>query len=977
MSIFDLNAYEVVLTEDLPDLKSKGYLLKHKKSGARVLLMENDDENKVFTIGFRTPPSDSTGVPHIMEHSVLCGSRDFPVKEPFVELVKGSLNTFLNAMTYPDKTVYPVASCNDKDFQNLMHVYMDAVFYPNIYQHDEIFRQEGWSYKLDEPDGKLEYNGVVYNEMKGAFSSPEGVLDRVILNSLFPDTSYAYESGGDPEEIPNLTYEQFLDFHRKYYHPSNSYIYLYGDMDMEEKLKWLDENYLCEFDAAEVDSEICFQKPFDKMIEVEKTYSISSEETEEENTYLSYNKVIATSLDEKLYQAFQILDYALLSAPGAPLKKALMDAGIGKDIMGSYDNGIYQPIFSIIAKNAEPQQKEQFVQVIEDTLRKIVEDGIDRKALEAGINYHEFRFREADFGNYPKGLMYGLDLFDSWLYDEKKPFIHMQAIPTFAFLKEQIGTRYFEDLIQKWILDNPHGSMVIVKPERGRTARMDRELDEKLQTYKAGLSPDEVEKLARDTAELIVYQESEDAREDMEKIPVLGREDISREIAPICNEERVCGGIPMVYHNVETNGIGYVTLLFDLSGVPEEKLPYVGMLQAVLGIIDTTHYEYGELFNEINVHTGGIGTSLELYPDVTKVKEKEFRATFEMKGKALYPKMDVLFKMMREILTESKLEDEKRLKEILSMLKSRLQMSFLSSGHTTAALRALSYSSPLSKFKDDTDGIGYYEAVKEIEEHFEEKKEELIANLKELAARIFRADNLMISYTAAPEGLDAVEKEMETFKNGLFERTDGDEQENRCILHCVKRNEGFKTSSKVQYVARTGNFIDGGAAYSGALHILKVILSYDYLWQNIRVKGGAYGCMCNFNRIGEGYLISYRDPNLEKTIDVYEKVTEYLRNFEADDRDMNKYIIGTISNIDRPMNPSAKGTRSMNLYMNHVTEEMIRKEREEILNAGQEEIRALADVVAAMLAADQLCVIGSEEKIEEQKALFGEVRTLF
>lgn len=977
MSIFDLNAYEVVLTEDLPDLKSKGYLLKHKKSGARVLLMENDDENKVFTIGFRTPPSDSTGVPHIMEHSVLCGSRDFPVKDPFVELVKGSLNTFLNAMTYPDKTVYPVASCNDKDFQNLMHVYMDAVFYPNIYQHDEIFRQEGWSYKLDEPDGKLEYNGVVYNEMKGAFSSPEGVLDRVILNSLFPDTSYAYESGGDPEEIPNLTYEQFLDFHRKYYHPSNSYIYLYGDMDMEEKLKWLDENYLCEFDAAEVDSEICFQKPFDKMIEVEKTYSISSEETEEENTYLSYNKVIATSLDEKLYQAFQILDYALLSAPGAPLKKALMDAGIGKDIMGSYDNGIYQPIFSIIAKNAEPQQKEQFVQVIEDTLRKIVEDGIDRKALEAGINYHEFRFREADFGNYPKGLMYGLDLFDSWLYDEKKPFIHMQAIPTFAFLKEQIGTRYFEDLIQKWILDNPHGSMVIVKPERGRTARMDRELDEKLQTYKAGLSPDEVEKLARDTAELIVYQESEDAREDMEKIPVLGREDISREIAPICNEERVCGGIPMVYHNVETNGIGYVTLLFDLSGVPEEKLPYVGMLQAVLGIIDTTHYEYGELFNEINVHTGGIGTSLELYPDVTKVKEKEFRATFEMKGKALYSKMDVLFKMMREILTESKLEDEKRLKEILSMLKSRLQMSFLSSGHTTAALRALSYSSPLSKFKDDTDGIGYYEAVKEIEEHFEEKKEELIANLKELAARIFRADNLMISYTAAPEGLDAVEKEMETFKNGLFERTDGDEQENCCILHCVKRNEGFKTSSKVQYVARTGNFIDGGAAYSGALHILKVILSYDYLWQNIRVKGGAYGCMCNFNRIGEGYLISYRDPNLEKTIDVYEKVTEYLRNFEADDRDMNKYIIGTISNIDRPMNPSAKGTRSMNLYMNHVTEEMIRKEREEILNAGQEEIRALADVVAAMLAADQLCVIGSEEKIEEQKALFGEVRTLF
>ena len=994
MSIFNLNAYEVILTEDLSDLKSKGYLLKHKKSGARILLMENDDENKVFSVAFRTPTADSTGVPHIMEHSVLCGSRDFPVKDPFVELVKGSLNTFLNAMTYPDKTVYPVASCNDKDFQNLMHVYMDAVFYPNIYKHEEIFRQEGWSYKLDDVDGKLEYNGVVYNEMKGAFSSPEGVLDRVILNSLFPDTTYANESGGDPEVIPELTYEQFLNFHRTYYHPSNSYIYLYGDMDMEEKLDWLDQAYLSAFDVNEVDSEIHFQKPFDQMIELERTYSISSEESEEENTYLSYNKVIATSLDEKLYQAFQILDYALLSAPGAPLKKALVDAGIGKDIMGSYDNGIYQPVFSVIAKNAEESQKGAFIETIENTLREIVKNGMDTKALEAGINYHEFRFREADFGSYPKGLMYGLEMFDSWLYDEEKPFIHMQAIPTFEFLKTQVGTGYFEKLIQTWILDNTHGSIVVVKPERGRTARMDKELDEKLQAYKNSLTREEQEKLVTDTKELIEYQESEDALEDREKIPVLKREDISKEIAPIYNEEKMCGDVLMVHHNVETNGIGYATLMFDLSGVPEEKLPYVGILQSVLGIIDTTNYGYGELFNEINVHTGGIGTSLELYPDVTKVEEKAFRATFEIKGKALYPKMDVLFAMMREILMESKLEDEKRLKEILAMLKSRLQMSFQSSGHTTAALRAQSYASPLSKFKDDTDGIGYYEKIKEIEEHFDEKKAELIASLKELAGQIFRGDNMMVSYTSAEEGLQVVETEIKKIR-GLLNDSPADENrdpnpaedngtiessangETRCILHCMKRNEGFKTSSKVQYVARAGNFIDGGAKYSGALHILKVILSYDYLWQNIRVKGGAYGCMCNFNRIGEGYLISYRDPNLKKTIEVYEGVVDYLKNFTVNARDMDKYIIGTMSNLDRPMNPNAKGMRSMNLYMNHVTEEMIYQERQEVLTAEQEDIRALAEVAEAMLKAEQLCVIGSEEKIEEQKDLFLEVKTLF
>ena len=714
MSIYDLNAYEVLQTEDLSDLKSKGTLLKHKKSGARVLLMENDDENKVFTIGFRTPPSDSTGVPHIMEHSVLCGSKEFPVKDPFVELVKGSLNTFLNAMTYPDKTVYPVASCNDKDFQNLMHVYMDAVFYPNIYQNDKTFRQEGWSYKLDNPDGELTISGVVYNEMKGAFSSPEGVLDRVVLNSLFPDNTYSVESGGDPEVIPELTYEQFLDFHRKYYHPSNSYIYLYGDMNMEEKLRWLDEKYLSDFENEPVDSEIHLQKPFTEMKEVVQEYSIASEESEEDNTYLSYNKVIGTTLDEKLYLAFEILDYALLSAPGAPLKKALLDAGVGKDISGSYDNGVYQPIFSVISKNANVEQKEEFVRVIEDTLKDIVKNGINKKALRAGINYHEFRFREADFGNYPRGLMYGLQLFDSWLYDETKPFIHMQAIPTFEFLKEQVETGYFEELIQKYLLDNTHGSIVIIKPERGRTARMDKELADKLQAYKDSLSKEEIDALVKATKELEEYQEEESAPEDLAKIPVLGREDISREIAPIYNKELETSGVKLVHHEVETNGIGYTALLFDLSGIPEEKLPYISILQSVLGIINTKNYEYSELFNEINVHTGGIGTSLELYTDVTKVKEKEFRATFEIKGKALYPKMDVLFSMMREILMESDLGDEKRLKEILAMLKSRLQMSFLSSGHTTAALRSLSYTSPMAKFKDDTDGIGYYEVVKEL-----------------------------------------------------------------------------------------------------------------------------------------------------------------------------------------------------------------------------------------------------------------------
>ena len=969
-----LQAYELIQEKELNGIKAKGTLLRHKKSGARIVLIENDDDNKVFSIAFRTPPEDSTGLPHILEHSVLCGSKEFPAKDPFVELVKGSLNTFLNAMTYPDKTVYPIASCNDQDFQNLMHVYMDAVFYPNIYESDKTFRQEGWSYELEDPDGELKYNGVVYNEMKGAFSSPDGVLDRMILNSLFPDTSYSNESGGDPDAIPSLTYEDFLNFHRKYYHPSNSYIYLYGDMDMEEKLQWLDEKYLSKFEKAEIDSEIRLQKPFDEPVEWKRYYSISGTESEEMNTYLSYNKVIGTSLDEKLYLAFSILDYALLSAPGAPLKKALTDAGIGHDIVGSYDNGIYQPTFSVIAKNAEESQKEEFVRVIETTLEKIVKEGIDPDALTAGINYHEFRYREADFGNYPKGLMYGLQMSDSWLYDEESPFIHIEALDTFAFLKEQVGTSYYEELIQKYLLDNTHASIVIICPKKGLTAEAEQKLHQKLQDYKAGLSKEEVEKLVQDTKDLRAYQEEPTPPEILEKIPVLKVSDISEDIAPIYNEEQKAGDIPCICHPINTNGIGYLTLIFDLRTLSEEEIPYAGLLQAVLGIIDTEHYEYGKLFNEINRRTGGIETSLEMYTDVTKVKEKEFRPTFEIKTKAMYDQLPFALSMMEEILMRSVLTDEKRIKEILDMLKSRFQMKFLSAGHSSAVLRAMSYSSPLARFKDMTNGIEYYETVSRITEHFEEEKERLMEMLQRISRKVFRKDRMIVSYTGEAQSQEAVLQEIKKFSECLHTE---EVEESSFQLTCVKKNEGFQTSSKVQYVAMAGNFIDAGAQYHGALQILKVIMGYEYLWQNIRVKGGAYGCMSSFNKLGEGYFVSYRDPHLKNTLEIYKGVTEYLRNFDVSDRDMTKFIIGTISNMDQPMTPAIKGDRSMNLYMNHVTEEMIRKERLEVLHATQQDIRNLADIVEKVLQADQICVIGNEDKIEQEKEIFTEVKALF
>ncbi len=479
MNLEACKAYEIKELRDIPDLNSKGALLMHKKSGAKVVVLKNDDPNKVFYIGFRTTPDNSTGVAHIMEHTVLCGSRKFPVKDPFVELVKGSLNTFLNAMTYPDKTVYPVASCNDTDFKNLMDVYLDAVFYPNIFKEKKIFMQEGWHYELDQPDGELKINGVVYNEMKGAFSSPDDVLDRAVLNTLFPDNTYAFESGGDPDDIPKLTYEEYLQFHKKYYHPSNSYLYLYGDMDMEERLNWLDEHYLSDFDYQEVDSEINEQKPFTKPVDIIQEYSITTDESERDNTYLSYNAVVGNVLDKEKYIAFQILDYALCTAPGAPLKQALTDKGIGTEIYSVYDNGIYQPYFSIVAKNANIEQKEEFIETIEQELKRLKKEGISKKALKAGLNYFEFKYREADFGSYPKGLMYGLQMFDSWLYDVNSPFMHVEANETFALLKKRIDTDYFERLIGTYLLDNPHKSYVCVVPKPGLNVEKEKKLSEK------------------------------------------------------------------------------------------------------------------------------------------------------------------------------------------------------------------------------------------------------------------------------------------------------------------------------------------------------------------------------------------------------------------------------------------------------------------------------------------------------------------
>ena len=973
MRVEELQAYELIEKRSIAELASTGYYLKHKKTGARVCLLSNEDKNKVFYIGFRTPAPDDTGVPHIMEHSVLCGSREFPVKDPFVELAKGSLNTFLNAMTYPDKTVYPVASCNDKDFQNLIHVYMDAVFYPNIYEKEEIFRQEGWHYEMDSEDGELTLNGVVYNEMKGAFSSPESVLERVILSSLYPDTTYANESGGDPEAIPELSYSEFLDFHSRYYHPSNSYIFLYGDCDMAEKLSWLDENYLSKYDYLPIDSEVRTQAPFEKMAEVVRDYSISAEESEEDNTYLSWNKSVGDTLDEKLYLGMQVLEYVLLSMPGAPLKQALLDAGIGRDIMSSYDNGVKQPIFSIIAKNANESQKAAFVETIEATLARLVSEGLDEKAIRAGINYFEFRYREADFGNYPAGLMYGLQAFDSWLYKEDSAFLHLEALDTFAFLKEQAANGYFEGLIVKYLLENPHGSLVVIRPKRGLTAEQDEALKKKLAAYKESLTAEERKRIVDFTKHLKEYQSEPSPQEDLEKIPLLERGDIGKEALPFQNEELPAGGIKMVFHDLFTNGIGYVNLIFRANEIPEDLIPYLGLLKAVLGKVDTENYSYGEFAKELNLHTGGIYCSVGSYDQVRN--PDEYTAVFEVHSKALYEEQQTAFSMMREMLMTSKMDDPKRLREIVAETKSRLQMAFQTSGHSMAALRAMSYFSESACFSDMTGGVDFYHFIEKLDAEFEERQAEAAEKLSRLAQDLFRPENLIVSCTAEKKSLELLVEQTEKLAAELY-RDEADPAA-AWSFRPERKNEGLKTSAKIQYVARSGSFVKAGLPYTGALRVLRTIMSYDYLWNNIRVKGGAYGCMNNYARSGNSYLVSYRDPNLEKTNEIFEKSVDYTESFEVSERDMTKYIIGTVSSMDTPLTPSAKGARSMSAWMTGLSFQEVQKERDEVLSCGCAQIRALAPYLKAILSQNCLCVIGNEEKLEEQKDMFGRLESLF
>lgn len=965
-----VHGFRVGPMSHIEEVNSDVYMMEHVKSGARLMYLDNDDDNKVFYICFRTTPDNSKGTPHIMEHSTLCGSRKYPLKEPFVELAKGSLNTFLNAITWPDKTMYPIASRNDVDFHNLMDVYLDAVFYPNCLKNPQILMQEGWHYELESKDAPLTYNGVVYNEMKGALSSPEAIMEDRAMEKLFPNTTYGVESGGDPEVIPTLSFREFTEFHRRFYHPSNSYIFLYGDMDIDSTLAYMDHDYLSAFDWRNVDSAVKTQSPFAKRVVVTAPYGIAENESTEGKgihaLYVAMNDHMSTM--ESL--AFRILNYVLIDMDGAPLKQAILDAGIGSDLSGAYGDSYKQPVWTVEVTGSEVEKQQQFADVLDGALRNIALKGIDKDMLEAALNWTEFTARENDYQGRPKGLFYGVRAMDMWLYD-RDPMAALRYIDDINTLRKNLKTNYFENLLLKYVIKNPHQVLITMKPEKGLTEKMNKETAEKLASFKSSLSDEQLDEIMASTKALKERQASGETEEALKTIPLLSRKDLKRPIEEEKLDKDEVQGITHFHFDVHTNGISYVNLYFKLAGLTEEDIPYAILLSTLLRSLSTTKHSYSELARLSNAYTGGMSFAINAYGKVDDASD--YLPTLTVRAKALTSKADKLMDLLGEIMNHTLFTDTKRLKELVLQEKSEWDMSAFSRGHTLMMTRLSSYFSLGGEFAEQS-GMSYYYFLSDLAKNFDKNAEALEEKLADLSRRIFTRANLFYETVGEKEEKEEINRNLSLVIDDMAK---GEKKETHVFHFPPKyKNEAFLTSGKVQYVAKGGNFKDHGFMYTGALRVMETILRYEYLWKKVRVLGGAYGAFTQFLRDGTSILCSYRDPNLGKTVEAYEELPDYLEHLELSDREMTKYVIGTMAADEIQFTPSMKGERAMVHYLSGNTRESRMKIRDETINCTVEDIRKLAPLVRSVMKDPYLCVMGSEDKIKEDKKLFDIVRSM-
>ena len=956
------NGFKLLEESKIEELDSIGRLFQHEKSGARLLQIENDDDNKVFSIGFRTPPTDSTGVPHILEHCVLSGSRKYTTKEPFMDMVKGSLQTFINAMTFPDKTLYPVASRNEKDFFNLMDVYLDAVLYPKIYEIKDIFMQEGWHHEIFNKEDKITYKGVVYNEMKGAYSSPETILDENIARSLFPDTPYQYSSGGNPDNIPDLTYENFLDFHKSLYHPSNSYIYLYGNGDIKEQLAHIDENYLGDFDKIEVDSHIERQEPFTSINEVKDYYPISMDDNDENKTYLSLNFVLGENSDLKNSLTNSVISQVLIQSEAAPLKKALLEADIGEDIFSTNSGGL-QSGFGIVAKNTSIEKKELFKEIIYDTLNKIVEEAIDKDLIEASINKIEYNLREAS--KFPtKGIIYNMMALDSWLYDGN-PISYLKYESVIKDLRENINSDYFEKYIKDNFTNNPHSSLVIIEPKKGLGEEKEKALEVKLDEYKKSLTEEQLDALILENNKLKEMQLSDDTEEAKATIPKLSISDVDPKVEEIPQELIKEDDLTILFHNIFTSKIAYLDLYFDTSMVKEEDIPYINLASGLLGKMDTRTQSYGELSNNIYVNTGGIDFHCLA---LNKEGENEsFDPRIIVKGKAIGENIPKLMELILELIKDTKIEDHGRIKELLLQMKSRMEMNIINRGNAVVAGRVSSYFSPHGKYMEQLTGLDFYWFLSDMIENFDTKKEELLLNLNKVYKMIFNKNNLIISFTGDEEDFSILKSNL----NLMTEKLNNEEIIVREYSFKEEGlNEGILSSSNVQYVSKGYNFKKLGYNYNGSMRVLATILNGDYLHNRIRAQGGAYGAGITLDRSGGLTTYSYRDPNLDETLDVYDNMSQFVQDLNLSESELTQFIIGTMARLEPAMTAHGKAQLATSRYISGISLEDVQKTRDEVLGTSLEKLKSFALLLQDVMKEDYICVLGNESKIKGNKELF-------
>jgi len=963
------HGFELVRREAVPELKSLALQFRHAATGAQLLVLENDDDNKVFSVTFRTPPANDRGVAHILEHSVLCGSRKYPVKEPFMEMVKGSLKTFLNAMTFPDKTMYPVASRNRKDLFNLMSVYLDAVFFPKITR--ETFMQEGWHHELETAGGEIVYKGVVFNEMKGAFSDPESLIDRYLSHALFPDTVYGHESGGDPERIPDLTYEEFLAFHRKYYHPANSRLFLYGDGCTLDYLQFIQEGYLQEFAGGQADSRIALQKRFQAPRRKTIPYSIARGEPAEKKTYVTLGLLLGRADDREHCLAFTILSHLLLGTPASPLRKALIDSGLGSEVVGGgFDDQRAETSFAVGLKGTEKENEEKILALIDSTLTRLAENGIDENMVTAAVNSVDFRLREANYGGFPKGIVYNIQSLGSWLYDAD-PLMHLKYEDLMNKIKKASPHGYFEDLIRRHLLGNPHRCVITALPRPGLTEEKDEKTWKKLQDFKASLKADEVTRLVATTKRLQELQQIPDAPEALATLPKLRLDDLERNSTRYPLDGR--NGNKILFHDLFTNRIGYVQVGFDARAVPMDKIPYLSLLGTLILEMGTKKHDYVEISQMLGIHTGGIRTSH--FSSAHLSDPGRILSYMFFNGKAVMDKLDKLFDLYAELLGDYEFDNPKRLLEIVRSAKADMEASIVPTGNRYVAARLNSYHSRIGKYDEIAGGLTSFYFLEDLLRRVEKNPQEVAAEFRQVAECIFTRDNMLVNITSEAADYPVFEKKVNALAERFPERNGAP-----VTLEFPPQpaNEAFLTASSVQYVGRGANLYSLGFTYTGHFNVLRSVLNTGFLWEKVRMQGGAYGCSASLDVYsGDFGLVSYRDPNLSGTLAVYDEIAGFIAGLELSPEELEKSIVGCVGNLDPCLSPDRKGYVAMVEHLTGLAYETKQQYRDQVLSTTLKDIKAFAGVFEELQKTGSVCVLGNEDKIRESAGRFDHLVNVF